>query len=325
LKNINFLLLTIIFLILLISVNAQLVSHTASEITAGTFAAGDFSFPNNLAVIGNVNIETDDFAKLIIDSGNGAKPGFSAIDFYNNGNPIWGLGKNNDGNFYIDKSGDLIPAFFIDLTTKNIGIGTTSPSQRLTVNGLIESISGGIKFPDGTVQASASSASDTLQLVTDRGRTTNLNIQSPRFEDFNDPSFYVDPAGTSRFNTIDLGGILRSTWPSEGGGNSVMELRMIDYSLGFSAPGTCPGGWTQASYTSVYEHSGTLHTSNNVRVCYRTDTACQVMELKIAPALGFPAACPAGWTQAINDPTWGWGTEKAGDGSNRVRTCYRCP
>jgi hypothetical protein len=33
-----------------------------------------------------------------------------------------------------------------------VGIGTDNPSQKLSVAGIIESTSGGIKFPDGTVQ-----------------------------------------------------------------------------------------------------------------------------------------------------------------------------
>jgi hypothetical protein len=37
----------------------------------------------------------------------------------------------------------------------NMGIGTTSPGQRLTVAGMVESTSGGFKFPDGSTQASA--------------------------------------------------------------------------------------------------------------------------------------------------------------------------
>jgi hypothetical protein len=37
----------------------------------------------------------------------------------------------------------------------NIGIGTQTPGQRLTVVGTIESLSGGFKFPDGTTQTTA--------------------------------------------------------------------------------------------------------------------------------------------------------------------------
>ncbi len=37
----------------------------------------------------------------------------------------------------------------------NVGIGTTNPTEKLSVQGIIESKSGGIKFPDGTIQATA--------------------------------------------------------------------------------------------------------------------------------------------------------------------------
>ena len=43
-------------------------------------------------------------------------------------------------------------------TGGNVGIGTTSPGQKLSVAGTIESTSGGVKFPDGTVQTTASSS-----------------------------------------------------------------------------------------------------------------------------------------------------------------------
>ncbi|MCP4348877.1 MAG: hypothetical protein GY795_25640 [Desulfobacterales bacterium] len=39
----------------------------------------------------------------------------------------------------------------------NVGIGTDMPEQKLSVNGIIHSSSGGFKFPDGTIQTTASS------------------------------------------------------------------------------------------------------------------------------------------------------------------------
>ena len=75
---------------MVVSVNAQIVSHPASEITAGTFDAGDYTFPNNLVVIGNINIKTSTVnAILKIDS----VSSFSSIDFYDNGVNKWGIGK----------------------------------------------------------------------------------------------------------------------------------------------------------------------------------------------------------------------------------------
>jgi microcystin-dependent protein len=52
----------------------------------------------------------------------------------------------NDGQLYLAANG-------------KVGIGTASPGSKLTVSGVIESTSGGIKFPDGTVQTTAVAAS----------------------------------------------------------------------------------------------------------------------------------------------------------------------
>ena len=49
----------------------------------------------------------------------------------------------------------LGPEFNIDAATGNVGIGTTSPVTKLDVNGQIFSRSGGIRFPDGTTQTTA--------------------------------------------------------------------------------------------------------------------------------------------------------------------------
>ena len=41
-------------------------------------------------------------------------------------------------------------------TNGNVGIGTNTPDQKLSVAGMIETTSGGLKFPDGTIQTTAS-------------------------------------------------------------------------------------------------------------------------------------------------------------------------
>lgn len=50
-----------------------------------------------------------------------------------------------------------VEAMRID-SAANVGIGTSSPGQKLTVAGTVESTSGGFKFPDGTTQSTAASA-----------------------------------------------------------------------------------------------------------------------------------------------------------------------
>ncbi|HTK81198.1 MAG TPA: hypothetical protein VL633_02810, partial [Bacteroidota bacterium] len=47
----------------------------------------------------------------------------------------------------------------------NVGIGTSSPASLLTVAGTIQSTTGGIKFPDGTVQTTASTGGGGIWLT----------------------------------------------------------------------------------------------------------------------------------------------------------------
>jgi len=71
-KYIHNLLLIIISIILLPSIIAQTVSHPAEEITPGTFVSGDFTFQDNLVILGNVGVGTSSpSAKLQILSSSG--------------------------------------------------------------------------------------------------------------------------------------------------------------------------------------------------------------------------------------------------------------
>ena len=59
-----------------------------------------------------------------------------------------------------------------------VGIGTDSPTSRLTVAGAIESSSGGVKFPDGTVQTTAGIAPNQLVLVRDLDNPARQPVQA---------------------------------------------------------------------------------------------------------------------------------------------------
>ena len=84
---------------------------------------------------------------------------------------------------------------YSDVTNHRVGIGTETPGEKLTVNGTIESISGGIKFPDGTTQSTAASGSELY--CTQAIGTTDISNSSTSFVDM--AYMQVDIAGQGRF------------------------------------------------------------------------------------------------------------------------------
>ncbi|MHC4268860.1 MAG: tail fiber domain-containing protein [Planctomycetota bacterium] len=69
------------------------------------------------------------------------------IGFYSTSNTVQAKG---GGKLWTDNGDDIY-----NENTGNVGVGTTSPTEKLTVNGKVESTSGGFKFPDGTSQTTA--------------------------------------------------------------------------------------------------------------------------------------------------------------------------
>ena len=72
-----------------------------------------------------------------------------------NGGVQWQMNSGDGGPFKIART-SVFDAITI-LPTSEVGIGTISPTEALTVAGIVESTSGGFKFPDGSMQSSAAS------------------------------------------------------------------------------------------------------------------------------------------------------------------------
>ncbi len=128
-----------------------------------------------------------------IDSG-GVSSQYSGLELMDRGAAKWEVGKTPSNEFYVEEPGvarrltiqpgtgnfqltndasisgvDQIIGFndlrlaadstggpdMVIQPSGNVGIGTTTPGNKLTVAGIIETTSGGIRFPDGSVQTTA--------------------------------------------------------------------------------------------------------------------------------------------------------------------------
>jgi len=79
------------------------------------------------------------------------------IDTYGAGNIKFYTGNNAEGQPCAER--------MIITRTGNVGIKTTNPASPLEVNGVIHSTSGGVKFPDNTVQTTAYTGTELKELI----------------------------------------------------------------------------------------------------------------------------------------------------------------
>ena len=148
-------------------------------------------------------------------------------------------------------NGDLI-------VNGNVGIGTNNPGQKLSVAGTVESTSGGIKFPDGTLQATAYGARNYASTTVTAAGTTTLNVNSYYIQLFTGsttqtvvlPDVSTLTAGWSVIINNQSTGIV--TVKTSGGNviqamgnNSVLTLIYIN-----AASGIGPNSWTW-NYTAT--------------------------------------------------------------------------
>ena len=70
-----------------------------------------------------------------------------------------------ESNANLSLAAGTIVGFKMDSVTQNVGIGVAPNTSKLAVAGVIESTTGGVKFPDGTTQTTAASGSVTMSDV----------------------------------------------------------------------------------------------------------------------------------------------------------------
>lgn len=147
----------------------------------------------------------------------------------------------------------------------NVGIGTASPNQKLSVTGIVESTSGGFKFPDGTVQASAAADPGNVYFTVkrDSGYTWPGGWTTV---DFSSGSSVWENAGNAYSTAAN-----RFTAPAAGiytfnGAINFQNLRAGDLIYcQIEAGGKCyPGDWLYASGTAqIVTASITVYLAQN--------------------------------------------------------------
>ena len=71
---------------------------------------------------------------------------------------------------------------YMRINSTGLGIGTSSPGQKLTVAGTIETTSGGVKFPDGTTQTTAAT-SKVVQVVNTMNSAVSTTTTAMPYDD----------------------------------------------------------------------------------------------------------------------------------------------
>ena len=126
----------------------------------GDLAGSGLSSGSNNTFIGNISgltVTTGSFNTFLGSNTNGA----------NNLTNATAIGANA----IVSQSNALILG-----SNANVGIGTSTPNSKLTVVGLIETTTGGVQFPDGTIQTTAATSANAILNQTTTQAGANFNI-----------------------------------------------------------------------------------------------------------------------------------------------------
>lgn len=137
-----------------------LEAYACSPDGYGVYSFNEAESGNGIAILG----ETGSPSGIAVKGQASGPDGFGiyGANFAGTGNAVGGYFKTNSPDGY-GVYGEAVSAltgyagYFVGrgYFSNNVGIGTASPNSPLTVAGVIESLTGGFKFPDGTIQTTA--------------------------------------------------------------------------------------------------------------------------------------------------------------------------
>lgn len=145
----------------------------------------------------------------------------AALLFSNAGSNKWRLFNNSaDNSFNILDAAAPVATVLTILDGGNVGISMTNPAYKLSVNGSIQSMSGGFVFPDGTSQSTAVGVSSNLTVNTLTITSENLTIGGTA------PQISFPMGGTTQISVPAWGGPLFIN-----GGGSFIVTTSVDGSI----------------------------------------------------------------------------------------------
>ncbi len=163
---------------------------------------------------------------------------------------FWDLEETDNNDFTLEYGSEMMRV----TASGNVGIGTSTPSQKLTVAGTIELISGGIKFPDGTIQTTAAVGAPVAKTGQTTSYATGDDGDLQKGVAWPNPRFTDNGNGTVRDNLTGL------IWTKDANlfGNqlwkeNVESCNTLADSSTDNGPidGSAPGDWRLANFNEL--------------------------------------------------------------------------
>jgi hypothetical protein len=163
------------------------------------------------------------------------------------------------GGYVFAADGDLI-------VNGNIGVGTTSPANRISVNGVIQSTTGGFMFPDGTVQSTAGGggAGTTPTLRAYLGANQSLSAATWAIMNINTVEENIGggfDTGTHVYTIPETGWYSIYVYATGNSGTYALNTKVLlngNKIIMLSTERSLPGGWGMGTLTRYLAQGNTL-------------------------------------------------------------------
>jgi hypothetical protein len=144
-----------------LSNNRIMISSSGAMVEASALTNGQLLIGNSGAAPVAANLTSGPGISISNASGSVTIANTGFVQGGNSFGALAALGTNDNNSLAVRTNNS--ERLRVDLVG-NLGIGTTSPTEKLEVAGKIYSTSGGFKFPDGTIQATAATSGNYLPL-----------------------------------------------------------------------------------------------------------------------------------------------------------------